>query len=249
MHSTIKYMPVTQLIHLTAAYSNAVFCAVLPHVNDYAKKLDLPIPLPITQSQVQRFNVGHLQGFVEGSLWLTNHYQFFFGDGYVVSFKVFTNNPWLSEDPATDWPHYAGKINMTTNDAIAFARGELVKLGYDPAILHCDIEPASFEGGCNLNFGPFPYCQINWRREPVTIEDKTNAAYVTVQINMQDKSLLGMSVISPRAWGPQPKIDVVPETESDYRTRLQPRMVINTNASKTLPVTATKIERVNTNSP
>ena len=227
-------MPITPLIHVTAAYSNAVLCAVLPHVTDFSKKLDLPIPLPITQSQVQRFNVGHLQGFVEGSLWLTNHYQFFFGDGYVVWFKVYTNNPWLSEDPATDWPHYVGKINMTTNDAIAFARDELVKLGYDPTTLHCDVEPTSFEGGCNLKFGPFPYCQIEWRKEPTTIEDKTNAAYVTVEINMQDKSLLGLSVISPRAWKPNPQIDVMPELESDYRKRTQTQKYFNTNAPSAL---------------
>jgi hypothetical protein len=227
-------MPLTQLIHITAAYSNAVLVAVLPHVNDYAKKLDLPIPLPITQSEVAKFNVGHLQGFVEGSLWLTNHYQFFFGDGYVVWFKVFTNNPWLSDDPANEWPSYVGKINMTTNDAVAFARGELVKLGYDPAILHCDREPTSFEGGCNLNYGPFPYCQIEWRNEPLTIEDKTNAAYVTVQINMKDKSLLGLSVISPRVWKQNPKIDVVPELESDYKKRTRGTMIINTNAPQVL---------------
>jgi hypothetical protein len=79
-------MPITALIHITSAYSNAVLVAILPHVNDFAKKLDLPIPLPITTSQVLRFNVGRMQDFVGGGLWLTNHYQFVFDDGYVDSF-------------------------------------------------------------------------------------------------------------------------------------------------------------------
>ena len=138
---------------------------------------------------------------------------------------------------------------MTTNDAIAFARNELLKLGYDPAMLYCDIEPTSFEGGCNLDFGPFPYCQIKWRKEPTTIEDKTNAAYVTVQINMNDKSLLSLSIISPRTWKPNPQINVVPELESEYKQRTQTRIYFNTNASKTLPLPAIKMERVETNPP
>jgi hypothetical protein len=236
-------------MHVTAAYSNAVLIAVLPHINDFATKLDLPIALPITANQVAHFNVNPMQGFVGGGLWLTNHYQFVFNNGCVNSFKIFTNNPWLTEDPANDWPHYVGKINMTTNDAIAFARGELVKLGYDPAILHCDMEPTSFEGGCNLKIGPFPYCQIEWRRDPVTIEDKTNAAYVTVQINMEAKTLLGLSIISRRIWQPDPKIDVVPgtETEIEYLKRNPVKMFINTNPMNTFQP-APKWS-VNTNSP
>ena len=223
-----------QFIHVTVAYSNAVLVAVLPHVTDFAKKLDLPIPTPVTASEVARFNVDPIQGHVGGGLWLTNGYHFIFQSGIVDSFNVISNNPWRTDDPATDWPHYVGNINMTTNDAIEFARAELVKLGYDLAMLHCDVEPTSFEGGCNLNFGPFPYCQIKWREEPTTIEDKTNSAFVTVQINMQDKALLGLTVMSMNIWQPEPIVDVVPELEKDYRKRTQPRMYFNTNAPRTL---------------
>ena len=214
-------MPLTQIIHITAQYSNAVLVAMLPHVNDYATKLELPIPLPITQEQVQTFKVGHLEGYVAGGLWLTNDYCFTFGNGYIWNFKVFTNNPWLTENPAGDWGHYIGKMNMTTNEAITFARDELVKLGYDPKALHADVAPTSFEGGNVLPQGPFPYCQIKWRKEAKTIEEKADASAITVQVNMQDKTLLGLTVISPKVRQPEPDIEPKPELESDYRKRMQ----------------------------
>lgn len=213
-------MPLTQIVHITASYSNAVLVAILPHVNDYAKKLDLPIPLPITMEQVARFNPSHMQGFPGGGLWLTNRYHFIFADGYVMSFNVLTNNPWVSEDPANDWPHYIGKGDMTTNDAIMFARDTLKKLGYDPKELHADVSPLSIEGPYELKQGHFPYCQIKWEKDAQTIEEKPEAASVTIQFCTGDKSLLGISVISPKAWKPDPKIDIVPETEADYRKRI-----------------------------
>ena len=223
-------MPLTEIIHVTAAYSNAVLAVVLPQVNDYAGKLNLPVPLPITANEIQEFRVGRLQGFVMGGLWLTNHCEFAYGNGYVYGFTMMTNNPWRTDDPTQAWPRYAGAINMTTNEAITFARSELVKLGYDLKVLHADVAPSSFEGGYQLREGPFPYCQIKWLKEAKTFEEKADASTITVQINMHDKTLLGLNVVSRKLWQPEPDIEPKPELESEYRQRTQARMYFNTSA-------------------
>jgi len=223
-----------QIIHVTAAYSNAVLVAILPHVNDFTKKIDLPISLPITVNQVEHFNPSRIQGSIGGGLWLTNGVEFVFDNGYVCNFKFLTNNPWLSDDPAKDWPHYLGKESMTTNDAIDYARSTLVKLGYNPTELHADIPPISVEGPYDLREGRFPYCQIKWLKEAQTEGDTNGSAMVQFQFNMVDKTLLGMTVISRKLWQPSPKIDVVPETEHDYQRRVPAKMFINTNAPKVL---------------
>jgi hypothetical protein len=228
-------MPITALIHITSAYSNAVLVAILPHVNDFAKKLDLPIPLPITTSQVLRFNVGRMQDFVGGGLWLTNHYQFVFDDGYVDSFTRLEGNPFLSEDPAKDWPHYIGKENINTNEAIELARGALRKLGYDPKMLHADVAPYSVEGSYDLREGHFPYCQIKWTSQAETPEEMKESSSIKFQINMVDKSIMGMSIFSKKIQLPNPKIDIQPELESDYRNRIQSHTnvpVLNLNTGK-----------------
>jgi len=77
-----------QLIHITATYSNALLVAILPHVSDFSKKLELPIPQPITVAQVRRFNLNPYNGHLSGSVVLTNRYWFAFDEGgYVVSFR------------------------------------------------------------------------------------------------------------------------------------------------------------------
>src|SRR6202012_2002602 len=102
-------MPLPKLLHITVAYSHAVLVAILPYISDFAKKLDLPIPQPITTNQVARFNPSNLKGFIGGGLWLTNHYLFNYNNGCVESFRCLDDNPFFdnSDEPAKTWPHYA----------------------------------------------------------------------------------------------------------------------------------------------
>jgi len=226
LDSTINdFMPLTFFIHVTAAYSNAVLVAILPHISDFAKKLDLPIPQPITTSQVAHFNVGRMEGEVAGGLFLTNHYQFAFGNGYVHVFHNLNDNPYvISDDPAQTWPRFAGPDNMTTNDAIEFARDTLRKLGYNPKLLHADGPPFSVHGPYDMKAGyHFPFCDIQWDDEKVGLD---------FQIDMNKKMLVGMSLVSTNCFRPDPKIDVVPELESDYQKRIRGNMFIRTNAPR-----------------
>jgi len=120
-----------QLIHMTATYSNALLVAILPHVSDFAKKLDLPVIQPITTEQVARFAPNRYKGHVGGGIWLTNGYWFLFTQRCVDSFRSPAN--WFFEqDPAANSKDYLGQTRMTTNEIVAFAREALLKLGYPP---------------------------------------------------------------------------------------------------------------------
>ncbi len=57
-----------ELVHMTATYSNAMLVAILPQVSDFSKKLDLPIPQPITAAQVQNFKPFPYMDFIGGGL-------------------------------------------------------------------------------------------------------------------------------------------------------------------------------------
>jgi hypothetical protein len=171
-------VPITPFIHITAAYSNAVLVAILPHISDYAKKLDLPIPQPITVSQVAHFGVEHLQGEVGGGVWLTNYYLFSFKNGYVNMFRLNKHNPFNDDNPAENWPKYAfGKINMTTNQALDLIRASITKLGYDVKTFHVDQPPTSMTGPYDLTNeykrNQVPYCEVEWIREINSTADVT----------------------------------------------------------------------------
>jgi hypothetical protein len=221
-----------QFIHMTAMYSNAVLVAILPHVSDCAKQLDLPIPQPVTLNHVAHFNVAPLQGEVGGGLWLTNNYWFAFENGCVQSFR--SPDDWFTMADEY-WDHldrYVGKDNMTTNEAIELARNAFRKFGYKPEDFHMDSPPTKFQGSHdNKQLGHIPYCRVQWESlNPKSQAELDDSYHIYFDIDMQRKQVVGMSLISRRFFKPDPKVDVVPELESVYQKRIQGKMFIRTNA-------------------
>jgi hypothetical protein len=221
-----------QLIHITATYSNALLVAILPHVSDFAKKLELPVQLPVTTEQVARFNPMPYQGHMEGALWLTNGDWFLFTRSYVDGFRVPKN--WFYElDYATEHiDQYVGQTRMTTNEILALARTNLLKLGYPPEITHADSEP-QWTGPSDLKGGGhIPYCQLRWA--PIKDQDSDGYSDVKVLINTEQKTLvglyLGFSRTNRMQIGKPLSIDVEPELESDFRKGTAVKPFVRTNA-------------------
>lgn len=208
---------------MTTAYSNALLVAILPHITTFAKKLDLPIPRPITTSLVARSSPSDVKGFIADTIVLTNHYLFSYSRGAVDSFRCLDDNPFYEGDPARTWYHHEGKDNMATNQAIKLARSALRKLGYDPKLLHADGPPSSVQGPYTLPDGKhFPYCEIRWDcSETNAAGEITNSDSLEFQVNLNKRAIVGMDLSSQKIWRPSPKIVVVPELESDYRKRMQ----------------------------
>ena len=228
-----------ELVHMTATYSNAMLVAILPHISDFSKKLDLPIPQPITASQVVWFNPSPYKDFIGGGLVLSNHCWFSYNNGCVQGFRT-PDNVFYDQDPAANWPKYAyGKDNMTTNDAIELARESLRKLGFTPEVLGCDASPQSVTGPYDTKDGHHvPDCQIRWERypEPKTAEEQASNDVVTVEINMGKKTVIGLSMISQKLRKTPPKLGVEPELEKDYKIRTKlGSMFSRTNAPTTVP--------------
>ncbi len=239
---------VTNLVHMTAIYSNAVLAAILPHISEFAGKLNLPVEQPITINAVIWSKPSPYKGMVFGSVLLTNHYFFychFRGQGergYVQSFRSPTN--WFFQDDYTQESvaQFVGKDNMTTNEAIELARDSLRKLGYTSEMTHDNLTP-TLEGPYDLKTGAHvPYCRViwDWPKIHPTIGDYDE---FQVDINMNAKTLVGMLLSFSRTntfAGEPIKADVVPELESDYRKRMATnnppgKIFINTNAPQRFP--------------
>lgn len=225
-----------ELIHMTATYSNALLVAILPHISDCAKKLDLPIIQPVVTEHVLRFNPNPYKGHLSGTVVLTNNYWFSFDQrGFVDSFTSPTN--WFSEqeDFVANLPRYVGQTRMTTNEMVAFARETLLKLGHEPSVTHADTTPV-LEGPYNpQQGGHVPYCRVLW--EPIKDQDSEGYSKVRVEINTQQKTVVGLYLGFARTnrIGTPLKIDVKPETQSEFRQRTKATLYFNTNAPARLP--------------
>jgi hypothetical protein len=226
-------MPPLGIIHITAAYSNAVLVAVLPHISNFAKKLDLPIHLPITKSQVKIFIPNWIQGEVGGGIVLSNHYQFGFDMGYVTVFHNLTNNPFITDGSREEFRKFAGKDNMTLDDAVEFSKNIMVKLGYSPQELHADTPPFSTQNSFTMNSGEhIPYCEVVWDNEKTTTNNR-DILSMDFQIDMERKQLVGMTLIGNPFEHTNPYVSVKPELESDYKRRMHNihvGMFVDTNA-------------------
>ena len=206
-----------ELIHMTAAYSNAVLVALLPHVSEFAAKLNLPIAQPITAEQVAWAGISRTKDWVNGSVVLTNHFWFGVNHaGFVDAFRAPTNWFW-EQDPAANFGKYLGQVRMTTNEVVVMARDALRKLGYKPALTRSDKPPAVV-GPYDVRKEHLPYCRVTWAKDANQIGQQS----IDVEVNMETRALVGMSLFFPRTAKLHTiplTVSVVPELESNDQKR------------------------------
>jgi hypothetical protein len=127
------------IIQVTAAYSNAVLVAIMPHVSSCAKALDLPIPQPVTIAQVRHFGCSPRSDHIGGRVTLTNDYSFTFDLGQITLYTS-PKSYYSLQDPARI-PEFYGPVKIKAEEAIKIARAALKKLGYKESELHYDLKP------------------------------------------------------------------------------------------------------------
>lgn len=204
-------------VHITPTCSNALLKAVLPHISDFAQKLDLPLKPSLTEKQVLSFRPSQIRGEVAGSVELTNHFWFEFDKaGYVSSFRspdnyFFAENSNGKSPPSRSMSfvpskdlfaknakirQFAGKTRMTTNSIISLATKTLKKSGFESLIsTNCTptLEgPYTLPGGIHL-----PYCRVAWDLNPGNGYSEEDC-FLHVEINTQEKTIVGFCCILPQ---------------------------------------------------
>ncbi|MGH7990901.1 MAG: hypothetical protein ACREDS_12025, partial [Limisphaerales bacterium] len=194
------------LVQMTAAYSNAVLVAILPHMTDVAQKLELPIPTPITQSAVRHFFCDPRADEVGGWVVLTNGYQFWFHHGYVNGMS----SPWnvfRLQDPDLV-PKLYGPLRMNEKEAVALARKTLKKLGYTNDIFDTvepEVQLESPKESFAVNQG-VPQYRIIWH-DP----DWTNRDIAELDVNAKVKHVDAYELYDKIFWRTNPDVGVVPK--------------------------------------
>jgi hypothetical protein len=227
------------LIHMTVTYSNALLMVIITNVSDFAHRLGLPLPQPITVNQMQEFHPSPLNTIIGGWLTLTNGHLFAFEHGRVYLYKA-PNNYFVIPD---DWEpkdyikftNCWGRMKMTKKEVVVFARDSLRKLGYDPKDLRATGPPTSFEGPKKFKGKLVPQCQLEWRTT-VEEEQKYGTQVVRFTINAETKTVIEFSIVSVTTWPPELNIPV-PELEVDYQKRMAGKMYIRSNAPPRRPTT------------
>jgi hypothetical protein len=184
------------LIPITAQYSNAVLVAVLPYFSQFAQKIELPLPTPISISQVQTFDVSVHRDNLGGYLALTNGYEFWYEHGHVQSFR--TPRCYYALHDPRQIPSFYGPIRLTEAQAVEFARSFIRKLGYTEATLYLDLEPEvtpppSFRGNT------IPHYKLEWMSP-----NRDNFPSTTIEVDAANKQVTSISFLNLNLWQAPP---------------------------------------------
>ena len=180
-----------ELVQITAQYSNAVLVAVLPHLSDFAHKLDLPVSTPINSAQVQEFKCDPRAGQTGGAVVLTNGFRFTFLDGHVCVYRS-PRSYYSLQDPAMV-PRFYGTVKLNQDEALQAARSAIKKLGYQNAVFNADSLPLiTPPEKTEANYIPrylFRWLDPNWPSPkdagsivPVVLEVEVNASNGAVEM-------------------------------------------------------------------
>ena len=214
---------VGDFVQVTAQYSNAVLVAVLPYFSDVAKKVDLPVPQPITQTDVAGL---HVLPFKEAkaSILLKNGCVFDFQSGFVNRYINPDSVSYHSQafDKTSEQNYKDRKIEK--DEAVQIARITLKKLGIPLEDVFAEQEPRiAIEQKNDANASPHYHIQwldprgsgqIVGEDNPET--EKTGlvtSPAVDMEINAETKEVEKWHFASLKSLRrPPPKINVIPPT-------------------------------------
>jgi len=183
---------------VSVQFSNAVLVAILPYFSDFAAKLNLPIPLPITEQHVARFMCDPREAKVGGCVFLTNGYTLWFEEGVVKRFRSPQCYSVLQEPD--DIPKFYGKVNLSRKQAQALAVESLTRLGYPLEACFVDPKP-KVTPPARLEGKVVPRYRFEW------LDPSSGNTSIDVEVNAENKRLEMLSLSSRNFWREPPHVN------------------------------------------
>lgn len=212
-----------EFIRVTSEYSNAVLVALMPYFSDFAQKLDLPVPHPITTNHVVEAGIMPVRG-AGGGITLKGGWNFGYHFGYVSSFTS-PYSYFAMQDP-DKIPRYFGEVKMSKEEAVQLARDTIKKLGVPLESLFVEQEPR-VEEPVRIETNTLPYYRVEWI-------NPFGSTSVEVDINANSKKVEQLYLSNKSLERPAPKIDAVaplvprslPPINPEYAHRLIPIVLL-----------------------
>jgi hypothetical protein len=172
---------------------------VLQAIDEYGEKLALPIPRPLKTNHIARFSLTDNGGWPHSELELTNGWRFVYRNNMVNGYYA-PDNFFNSGNRPIHIKDFAGKWNVTEQEAIDLVRRTILKLNYPTNLIHMDFKPRVFKPA---NLG-IPRFSIGWYVER---EDDLQSK-VEVEVDADKGEIKSLYYDDKAYWNHPPKIDV-----------------------------------------
>jgi hypothetical protein len=198
----VKLGPTSRFIQVTPDYSNAVLTAVLPYFSDVAKKLDLPVPQPITPADIAKVRILPFRDMA-ASILLKDGWVFNFILGYVQSFTS-PHSYFVLQDPEKI-PNFYGEVKMSEAEAVQLAREILVRLNIPVEDVFAEREPRVTPPE-KIETNTVARYRIEW------LDPRSGNHAVDVEINAETRQVERVQLLAKSLERPAPQIGVTPPT-------------------------------------
>lgn len=202
-------------VQVTAQYSNAVLLAILPHINEAARSLDLPCDVPITANHVREFRCDPRDGHFGGALFMKNGSTFWFDDGHVSGFE--STNCFSALQEPDQIPRLFGRVLVSKGEAISIARAAIEKLGYNvPSIRTAEPHvPPLQKLGTNI----VPHYDLSWQE---SLPGGAELIIARIEVNGETRRIEKFFLPAQAFARRPPTIEITPRQASAVKQKRTP---------------------------
>jgi hypothetical protein len=145
-----------------------------------AKRLDLPVKLPIRPSDIKESTLDIQDGGLIGAIVLKNGYRFVYQHGYISSFYSRNSDAYQH---GIDLSTVNGKVRYTKPQILDYATKQVRRLGYPDNAVFLD-QPAFVGGGPDENNPGYTRFRVSWQIPGTKgLQEDRNAQFVEAEIN------------------------------------------------------------------
>jgi hypothetical protein len=184
-------------------YARQLVPMMFKAVDDYAKKLNLPITLPLTTNDVARIKIHNNGGWPHSEIWLTNGWKFIYRHTMVNGY--YSPNIFNSTDfHPFHLQNFEGKWNLNEEQAINLVKRQLAKLDYSTNNIHMDFPPnVIFPAGYFKKIIPRYFFEWDYLDAARDLQSKVEA-----EVNADNGTVESLYYDDKVYWSNRPPIDV-----------------------------------------
>jgi hypothetical protein len=170
-------------------------------IDEYAQKLSLPIPYPLTTNNVAKVEAHNNEGWPHCEIWTTNGWHFVYRHTMVCGYDA-PDNFFASDNRKIHISDFAGTWNFTTNQAIDVVRRSIAKLNYPTNNVHMDFAPNVYAAGVDKEH--IPRLRFEWY---YSVHDELQSR-LEAEVNMDTGTLESLYYDDKAYWQARPAISV-----------------------------------------
>lgn len=185
----VSFAPIgSRLAPLNEVQNQIAMDYLCSKATDFAKRLNLPVKMPVLAEEVKESNNGLLEGDLRGQLILAGGWRFNFQYGHIISFHapdseahVGMSKTWTNVPPL-DVRNLEGKVKHTKSQIEGFAAKQVRKLGYPDQLVYLD-QPAFVAGGSPKDGPEYLRFYVYWYKAGTEKRSNPDAQFIRAEVD------------------------------------------------------------------